>query len=142
MLNLVGASTVEEIVKLSEQLDFNYEKMHLKATLNVDEQTEIIIDNVSILDNYIDYIIDNCTVMYTWTSSEKEKYRYQPKKFCYDTYKCCELWFLLLKINYMVSVTDFDRDTVRIFNNNIFKTINEILILEEERYNENLEKNS
>ena len=67
------------------------------------------------------------------------KYRYQPKMFCNDIYGTTELWGLLLKINNFNSIVNFNSKHIKVFGNNIFAVLNEILINEKENILKNNE---
>lgn len=140
MLSVNNVATVSETAEAGKQLELPFEKFFLKNTLQVDSSNSIIINHRCILDEYWDEILKDVKQA-ELTDKDYELYRYKPKKFCYDFYGCTDLWFLLLKINNMVSVIDFDKKKINIFSDNIFTTLNLILTMEEEKYQENLEKN-
>lgn len=136
MNNLVGSSSIHEVIENSKLLDISYEKLFFKSNIEVNNETNLIINYNSLIDNYMEDIMKICT---SWTLTDKDliNYRFQPKKFCYDLYNTTELWFILLRINNMVSSLDFNKKTIYVFDRDgIFKLLNEIMTLEEESYNQ------
>lgn len=140
MLSVTRASTISKVVNEGKMLELPFEKFFLKNTLTVNEGNQIIVNQNCILDEYWDEILKISKVV-TLSDSEYEDYRYKPKKFCFDFYGCTDLWFILLRLNNMVSVIDFDKKKIRIFTDEIFSTLNLILTLEEEKYQRNLHEN-
>lgn len=140
MKNLVGVSSMHQQVSASKNLDISFEKLFFKSKITNPDSSKIVVNHECILDLYMEDILKVCKTV-TMSDKEYEDYRYQPKKFCFDMYGITELWFLILKINNMVSTLEFDRKTLRVFSPDITKVINEIMILEEERYNENYNRN-
>ena len=65
----------------------------------------------------------------TFTEEEFEKYKYNPRFFCYDTYGTPELWADLLYINNMVSVTSFKKRTIKVFTVSIIEALIEIKLI-------------
>lgn len=140
MLSVTKASTISKVAELGKKLELPYEKFFLKNTLVVNDGKDLIINDRCILDEYWEDIL-KCTKKITLSDKEYEDYRYKPKKYCFDTYGCTDLWFLLLRVNNMVSVIDFDKQKIIVFRDTIFDTLNLILTLEEEKYQKNLEEN-
>ena len=140
MLSITRASTVSKVVAEGKLLELPFEKFFLKNTLTVNEGNQIIVNQKCILDEYWDEILKISKVV-TLSDKEYEEYRFKPKKFCFDFYGCTDLWFILLRLNNMVSVIDFDKKKIRIFTNEIFTILNLILTLEEEKYQKNLQEN-
>ena len=140
MLSITMASTVARVVAEGKLLELPFEKFFLKNTLTVNEGNQIIVNQKCILDEYWDEILKISKVV-TLSDKEYEEYRFKPKKFCFDFYGCTDLWFILLRLNNMVSVIDFDKKKIRIFTNEIFTILNLILTLEEEKYQKNLQEN-
>lgn len=89
----------------------------------------------SYLFKYCDLLGDNITI--TFTDDEFIKYRYQPKLFCMDYYKTPELWSLLLFINNMTSIVQFNRKTISTFPKTSVDLLAEILNI----HNADIEEN-
>lgn len=134
MDNLVGCSSIHEVIENSKLLDISYEKLFFKSKIEVNNETNLIINYNSLVDNYMEDIMKTCMLV-TLTDKDLADYKFQPKKLSYYLYNTTELWFLLLRVNNMVSSLDFNKKKIYIFNKNkIFKVINEIMTLENESY--------
>lgn len=59
-----------------------------------------------------------------------QKYIYQPKKMSNFLYGTVELWPVLMSINQIYSITDFNKQTVNILSEEGLELIQEILIKE------------
>ena len=71
--------------------------------------------------------------------SDKElaRFKYNPKALSYYLYGTTELWFLILRLNEMYSISEFSNDTIKLYSNTILRKISEILNAEEDRRNVN-----
>ena len=85
------------------------------------------------IDRYYDILLDHTSIV-KLTDDEYLRYRYKPKLLSEELYGTQELHSLLLRLNHITSVIQFDFTELRVFNTNIIKLINEIMILEEENY--------
>lgn len=70
------------------------------------------------------YIID-----YTLSDNDYRKYYQKPKLLCSDLYGTPELWSGILYINNMVSVANFTKQKIKIFNQGILSAIEEIMTI-------------
>lgn len=61
------------------------------------------------------------------------KFKYNPHLLAYVLYGTTDLWFLLLRINNMTRVTQFDKKKIKIIHPDDMKLINDIFIIREER---------
>lgn len=137
MLNkgLKTKNTLSSLVKYGKKLPLSHSSMHIKSKLTFGD-TNVIVNYHSFIDEYMDFI-KPILVNYTLTDNEFEKYIYQPKLFCLDNYGEAELWSLLLKVNNMTSIMEFDRKELVLFTDEIFELLSEILILESDDIKEN-----
>ena len=136
--SLSSVTKLSEFGKYEKTLDISHGKMHLKSKLKFDGY-DVIVNSTSLTNKYWDYIL-NTTYKTTISDEEYIQYRYQPKKYCYMTFGTTELWSLLLKVNNMTSVTEFDKKTFLTFYDDIFSVLNEIMILEDDVIAENNSK--
>jgi hypothetical protein len=134
-LGIPDYGSMQGLIDYSKSLDISHAKLHFK-TLIQSEQNKLIINTMSIIDKYYDVIKAN-TVDYQMTDAELIKYKFQPKYLSFDLYGTTELWSLILKVNNMLSATQFTRRNIKILTNNIFSVLNEILILEDKEIKEN-----
>lgn len=125
---LKNTSTIKELIFAGKQEQYSSDKLHLKTVTNSSGQA-IIINLYSIIDKYIDDL-EQFIQEVELTDSELIKYRFQPKKLCVDLYDTIDLAPLILKINNMTSLLEFDRRKLRLFRTSITTYLNEITVLE------------
>lgn len=88
--------------------------------------SEIINDkNIPLTNIMLKYedIINGCGILIELTDAELNNYKYNPKKLSFDLYGTTELYYILLMLNDMYSVTQFNKKKIYIFD----KTKNGIL---------------
>lgn len=128
-------NTISSLLNYENKTDITYNKLFLKSLLNT-SSGELIVNSTSLGNKYRDYIM-SVSHMTTLSDVDLANYKYSPKKYCYDTYGTIELWGLLLQINNMTSCTEFNKKNIRVFNDQIFQVLNEILVMEEDIINKN-----
>jgi len=128
---------MQSLSEYEDQLNISYNKLFLKSLVD-SEDNVLIVNSTSLANKYYDYI-QNGIISLELTDKEYMKYRFQPKMFCNDIYGTTELWGLLLKINNFNSIAEFNRKKIKVFGNNIFNVLNEILINEKENILKNNE---
>lgn len=114
-------------------------KYMLKDLLEEGELSELSINNVTVTEtvcnklipiknlmyDYID-IIKNGSVLVELSDDEMDMYRYSPKKLSYALYGTVEMYFILLMLNGMYSITQFNKKKIWVFdkrNNHILDKI-------------------
>ena len=75
----------------------------------------------------------------TLTDEEYLKYRFNPKLLSYDLYGTTELWSLLLDINELTSVTEFDMKELKVFPPTVTDKLDRIINLSKVKVNYNAE---
>ena len=79
----------------------------------------------NILSDYIDDIREEYSGKYTFNDTQFLKYKYKPKLVAFDLYGCAELGVLLLLINDMCNVRQFNRkDVLLIYPQKIKELVN------------------
>lgn len=94
--------TIEEFIDSYNSSDINYESTSLIQ--NLDGYTMI---SYNIFNDYIDEL-NELAVYVTLTDEEYYKYLYRPKILAYDLYGSTELFFLILILNNICNVKEFD----------------------------------
>jgi hypothetical protein len=126
------SATLSSIAAAAKDLDVSHGKMHYKALFTNDDGTQLILNYTNVVDKYFDFL-QKIIVEYTMTDKEFLQYKYQPKRMSQDMYGTTELWAAILRINGMVSLTQFNKQTVKLFTQDIFDFLNEIMIIEGDR---------
>lgn len=127
--------TISSLSEYTRQLDISHPKLFLKSVIKSGDNN-LIVNSTSLSNKYYDYIIKTVMTL-ELTNTEYMRYRYQPKLFCYETYGTVELWSLLLKINNITSVSEFNNKKIKVFSASIFNVLNEILVNEDKNILEN-----
>lgn len=139
MHEIMKCSTISEIIKYGQNLELSHEKLHLKASFNKTNKTKLIFNFTSLLDKYYEYL-KKYFVEVTFTEDEYLKYRFQPKTLSMDLYETPELWSTILRINNIVSISEFDKRKIIVLKENVFDLLNEILIMEDDAMKNNKEE--
>ena len=131
-----NTSTLQQLITAGKHLQYTSERLSLKETLKCENGEVIVFNLYSLLDRYMDDL-EQFIMTIELSDAEYLKYRFQPKRICMDVYNCPDLAPLILKINNMVSLLEFDKQSIRMFKTNIIKILNEIKMLEKDYYNYN-----
>ena len=129
-------STIQDIISAGKELKMCNRELSLKSVLVNSADEKYIVNMSNLFEKYYEILLEN-TVIVVLTDEEYLKYRFKPKVLSYDLYGTKELHYMLLRLNYVYSVINFDFKELRVFNTNILSLLNEIMILENENYIEN-----
>ena len=129
-------STIQDIISTGKELKICNRELSLKSVMTNSANEKYVVNITNIFEKYYEILLDN-TVIVVLTDEEYLKYRFKPKVLSYDLYGTKELHYMLLRLNYVYSVINFDFKELRVFNTNILNLLNEIMILENENYIEN-----
>ena len=132
----MNISTINELISLGKEFKISNNTLSFKELLVNSNGEKYVINLNNIIDRYYDILLDHTTIV-TLTDDEYERYRFKPKVLSEDLYGTQELHFLLLRLNHITSVLQFDFTELRVFNTNIIGLINEIMILEDDNYTSN-----
>ena len=100
--------TMEEFIALGRGTSVTYDKYSYKDLLS--NGTEISVLNL--VSDYINEFKD-VAVTVTLTDEEYRKYRFKPKLLCGDIYSNSELYWVILLLNGMIDVKDFNLKTFK-----------------------------
>lgn len=129
-------STIQDIIAAGKELKLCNRELSLKSVMTNSNDEKFIINITNIFEQYYEILLEN-TVIVTLTDDEYLKYRFKPKVLSFDLYGTVELHYLLLRLNHVYSVINFDFTELRVFNTNILDLLNEILVLENDNLIEN-----
>ena len=129
-------STIQNIISAGKELKICNRELSLKSVMTNSANEKYVVNITNLFEKYYEILLDN-TVIVVLTDEEYLKYRFKPKVLSYDLYGTKELHYMLLRLNYVYSVINFDFKELRVFNTNILNLLNEIMILENENYIEN-----
>jgi len=101
--DIINSYTMTEFIALGEASDaVDYTKLSFIETYNSRDYT---ICNV--LTDYL-YELKNDAITVTLSNAEQLKYRYRPKILSYDVYGTTELYYIILLLNGICNVKEFD----------------------------------
>lgn len=113
--------TLRDVIETGKTVETSEKTMAFRE--NIDDL--FIIPYHNIITKYYD-TIKNYITTYEMTDTEYQKWKYQPRKMCYDMYGTPELASSLLYINNMVSVTEFTKKKLKIFQLDFLDVVNEL----------------
>lgn len=103
--------TIEEFVSSRNKNLITYDKL---CIFEKDGDTTLITHNV--LNDYKDEILNAASILIL-SQEEYDTYRFKPKLLSYRLYGTTELYFLLLLLNNIASVKEFDFKKLKIIEN-------------------------
>ena len=114
-------TTIEALVQAGKTVIAKYQNFsYLEQASN---GTIVAIKNV--IWDYIDEL-KNASVMVRLSDSEFYKYKYRPKLLCFDVYGNTELDFVIMALNNMADVTEFNSQSFRMLK---IQDMNELMTL-------------
>ena len=131
------ASTITQQINLGKSNKLVNSTFCEKTLIKADNDTYIILNLGSILSKYWSQL-KKSTYLYQFSDLELQQYEYRPNLLSYKLYGTIEFAPFILKLNNMVSETEFGGfKTLRLFNSNIRELLNEILIREKQTFIQN-----
>lgn len=122
---LNSVATIKQYVRAYQRQGIKESDFWLFGELS-DSKMNTIVPEDMLIDNYI-YEINKFKVKYTLTDEEYALYKYNPSRLSDYLYNTCEYAWLLLFINEMYSITEFNKKSIYIIKPNDIKTLVEIL---------------
>lgn len=129
---MADSYTIKEFIEEEQDNDITYKKLHLLENILLPKESDYSLFLSDAITNRYRKDFDNLIYEKTLTAEERSKYYYNPRMLCYEEYGTTELWHLILDINAMYSVTEFNRPTIKLFDKSITNVISSILALEEQ----------
>lgn len=83
----------------------------------------LVYDTYNVTSDYIDELREEYCVNVVLSESQLSKYKYRPKLLCYDIYGNGELAFIILLINDMANVKQFNRKNLLMPKRTVMKNI-------------------
>lgn len=97
--------TLNQFIAMKSSDKMTYRNYSILQRSMDDPSIVYSIDNI--IYSYMDEIKSKCKLVAV-TELEKLKYRYKPKLLAYDCYGSTELFFVLLAVNNMCNIKEFD----------------------------------
>ena len=131
-----NTSTIKSIIQNGKEEKMTANQLSLKTVITNSAGKKFVVNLFNLFEKYYDILLDN-TVTVVLTEDEYLKYRFKPKLLSKDLYGSKDLYYLLIRLNNIYTVIEFDFKEVKVFTPNIISLLNEIMILESENYIEN-----
>lgn len=135
-----STSTISELILAGKQEKYTPDNLHLKQVFQSNDD-KIVINLYSVIDRYIEQL-KTLLIDVEMSDTEYEKYVYKPKLLCVELYDNIDLAPLILRMNNMLSVLEFNRKDIKLFKTSVIGYLNEIINLEKERLDENESSNN
>lgn len=133
---ITNKSTIQSIIEEGKENRLTSHDLSFKNVIEDSVGNKFVVNMSSIFDKYYDTLLQHAVVAIL-SEDDYLKYRYKPKVLSKDIYGTMDLHFLLLRLNNITSVTQFDFREVKVFTNDIVRLLNEIVVLEYENYTDN-----
>ena len=134
---MTNKSTINAIISEGKHLKMTMADLSFKEVLLNSSSEKFVVNMTNIFEKYYELLLES---VYTVELTEEEymKYKFNPKLLAQDIYGNKELAFLILRVNYMTSLIEFDKRELRLFSPYKLKSLlNEIKVLEVENYRDN-----
>lgn len=110
--------SLEDFITSGANVSITYDKLSFKERLT--NGTEISILNV--VNDYLPEIKELCSHV-TLTNAEYQKYKYKPKLLCYDVYGNPEIYFVIMLLNGIIDVKEFDMQSFKMLKVDRMNTV-------------------
>ena len=129
-------STIQSVIDEGLETKMLSTTLSLKEIITNSAGEKFIVNMFNLYEKYYEILLDH-VVTATLTEAEYRRYRFQPKLLSFDLYGTKELHYMLLRLNHVYSVINFDFNEVRVFKPTVLNLLNEIMVIEAEEYIEN-----
>lgn len=129
-------STIQSVIDEGLETKMLSTTLSLKEIITNSAGEKFIVNMFNLYEKYYEILLDHVVVA-TLTEAEYRRYRFQPKLLSFDLYGTKELHYMLLRLNHVYSVINFDFNEVRVFKPTVLNLLNEIMVVEAEEYIEN-----
>ena len=103
--------TVEQFIALGRGVSITYDAFSYKEILSNGTESSVL----NVINDYLTEINDYVVEVHL-DNDEYRKYRYKPKLLCNDIYGNPELYFIILLINDMADVKEFNKRTFKMLS--------------------------
>lgn len=136
MSEYINKSTIQAVISEGLESKLNIKELSLKNVITNSAGEMFVVNFSNLYEKYYELLLEN-TVVLVLNEEEYKKYRFKPKLLSYELYGTTELHYMLLRLNHMYSVINFDLSEIRVFTRNIISLLNEIMIIESEEFIDN-----
>ncbi len=134
--NFRNRSTMKEVIEEGLELKMTIKDLCFKEVITNSSGDMFVINMYNLYEKYYELLLEDVTTV-VLTEQEYLKYKYQPRLLAKDLYGNPDIYYLLLRLNYVYSVINFDFREIRVFKPSIISLLNEIIVMESEDYIDN-----
>lgn len=131
-----NTSTIQSIIQNGKEEKMTNRELSYKSVITNSSNEKFVVNMSYLYEKYYDILLDHAVTV-VLTEEEYLKYRFKPKLLSKDLYGTYDLHFMLLRLNHIYTIAQFDFQELKVFKNNIVQLLNEIMILESENYTDN-----
>jgi hypothetical protein len=135
-LNFRKRSTIQSVIEEGLELKLTIKDLAFKEIIENSSGEKFVVNMFNLYEKYYELLLEHATIV-VLTDEEYRKYRFNPRLLSKDLYGTPELHYMLLRLNYVYSILNFDFREVRVFRTNINTLLNEIMVMESEDYIDN-----
>lgn len=118
-------ATVEDFIDMGDTDDITYANFSILVKC-IGENSIVQYAQDNIIYDYLPELNER-TVTLTMTDNEFIKYRYKPKLLAYDLYGSTEVYFVIMALNGMCNIKDFNKKKLKLlYKSDLLELLNEI----------------
>lgn len=124
---------INDFVNLGSADDKTYYNFSILSTIADGYNSNFVYSENNIIYDYLDELKNNCIEVYL-DDNDYIKYRYNPKLLAYDIYGSSELFFIILALNGMCNIKDFNKRKIKMLHKSVLNTYLESIYNAESSY--------
>lgn len=128
---MIGNPTITKVVENGLNKELTHSNFHYKVGFTGKDKVRRVYNWDSIIDKYRDILLQHMQLL-ELTDIEMVTYQFNPRGFCYDFYMNADMWSVLLRLNNMLTSTDFNKKKFLTFGPSFDKVLKEILMIEDD----------
>lgn len=129
-------STIQSIIDEGKNLKIINRELSLKEIMVNSIGEKFVVNMYNLYEKYYELLLDH-TARVVLSEEEQMRYRFNPRLLSKDLYGTIELHYMLLRLNHVYSVINFDFTEVTVFKPSVITLLNEIMVIESENFIEN-----
>jgi hypothetical protein len=129
-------STIQSIIDEGKNLKIINRELSLKEIMVNSAGEKFVVNMYNLYEKYYELLLDH-TARVVLSEEEQMRYRFNPRLLSKDLYGTIELHYMLLRLNHVYSVINFDFTEVIVFKPSVITLLNEIMVIESENFIEN-----
>lgn len=114
MISTSLTTTINEFIDAGKNSMLDYSKLSFKNTLS----NGTIVSVLNVISDYVEELREQ-SVKVKFNAEEYDKYKYKPKLLCNDVYGNPELYYIILLINDIADVKEFDKQVILMIKKDI-----------------------